>query len=74
MMGIDHSANVLHLFTRKELCSAQLTNEALWAFFSPLPAISIYQCRLSKGKIYFVFFLQMSICREAVDLSHVPPL
>jgi len=33
MMGMDHSANVLHLFTPKELCSAQLTNEALWAFF-----------------------------------------
>lgn len=29
MMGKDHSANVLHMFTPKKLHFAQLTNEAL---------------------------------------------
>lgn len=50
-----HSANVLHLFTPKELYFAQLTNEALWAF-PPFPAISIYQCGEPEGKMYSASF------------------
>lgn len=50
-----HSANVLHLFTPKELYFAQLTNEALWAFF-PFPAISVYQCGEPEEKTHSVSF------------------
>lgn len=61
-----HSANVLHLFTPKELYSAQLTNEALWAF-SPFPAISIYQCGVPEGKTYSGFFLLSKCLQDGKD-------
>lgn len=68
---MGHSANVLPLFTPKELYSAQLTNEASWAF---PPSLRFQYIKAESWQRRVCFFLLNKYLWDGEDSAVAPQM